>query len=1055
MSLPPSHNLGSLLFFCLYATAVATAPARPTLLQHLTYVPSVCKTSAQAFWTFPPPFVHGVGLGMRWARVYVNAAGYMCGRPKDGRMTSEGEYDENNKRGVRARSPRFSTSCGRPQARQRRFDIRDVMSSRCIDCAGDFCELATRYALSNVAWDTACDRLDILLAYMSYFFSSWTVGSRHGTTPTPTESVDVPTRFGASRTAPVQSPLAVLCPIPTPLGPTSSPPQRILSGSAFRLFRGTKEAIIGKTMTVSFAFLEDSDADDEDLFSFGVGWFTVHLRSSSLIEFGANDDTDFRLLDEIRDLLQIWAEWNTFEGLVNYHSVVDTLLGILNDRRWDLHGGSHTISTEIFNKLSRDVDILHEQFISILLNSFGDFLACHGELAQKLLNLLQDLLDLFPESTTRPLMSKALLYLWLEKRPMAAGAFGDICKGLVRDQTVCVKIMRLFIDTDWQTAEQQLGREAIIWRQLSHPNLLPFFGLYSLDERLCLVSPWMSSGNICEFLKSAAPYTDRVSLMLDVALGLEYLHRNGVVHGNLKGSNVLITPSRRACLADFGLSSIRTISDATTVRVTNSDEITRGGSVRYQAPELNSMSTDTTPDHFGSDVYAFACTCYEILTGKAPFYEMRNDIAVIMSVLSGKRPSLPNTILPNDSLWLLLQDCWAQNSANRPSLTQVIQRLLSPAIGARETRSSTDWDDTFSAKFRRSLQDFPLLPSVIEIKRRLFCDENPTQMVQTTILDSIEKESINRLNIPRNFIDYAFSLPLRLSHRQVDDIRSLLELWVGFDELECIAGFHSVDSAPSGKAIAERISSELSQDVEVLFGQLAHILRNPEVYKELLACRGDLAQQLLDILQDLLDLFPESEERPSVSKALLRLSRASELHPVCFTLNELQTVGESQVAGGTFGDIWKGLVRHQIVSVKIMRLFNEIDVKHAVQNFGREAVIWRQLSHPNVLPFFGLYYLDHRLCLISPWMPSGNIMGFLKTAPADTDRPSLMLDVALGLEYLHRNSVVHGDLKGPNVLVTPSGRACLTDFGLSSIVDAMTVRFTHSTASVQGEPFWI
>ncbi|KAJ7914571.1 hypothetical protein B0H13DRAFT_2002057 [Mycena leptocephala] len=221
---------------------------------------------------------------MRWARVYVNAAGYMCGRPKDGRMTSEGEYDENNKRGVRARSPRFSTSCGRPQARQRRFHIRDVTSSRCIDCAGDFCELATRHALSNVARDTACVHptpiagsaqclicskrigLDILLAYISYFLSSWTVGSRHSTTPTPTESVDVPTRFGASRTAPVQSPLTVLCPIPTPLGPTSSPPQRILSGSAFRLFRGTKEAIIGKSPFGSSTslYLSDHHVQDND-----------------------------------------------------------------------------------------------------------------------------------------------------------------------------------------------------------------------------------------------------------------------------------------------------------------------------------------------------------------------------------------------------------------------------------------------------------------------------------------------------------------------------------------------------------------------------------------------------------------------------------------------------------------------------------------------------------------------------------------------------------------------------------------------------------------------
>ncbi|KAJ7907807.1 hypothetical protein B0H13DRAFT_1618125, partial [Mycena leptocephala] len=43
-------------------------------------------------------------------------------------------------------------------------------------------------------------------------------------------------------------------------------------------------------------------------------------------------------------------------------------------------------------------------------------------------------------------------------------------------------------------------REALIWCQLSHLNLLPFFGLYCLQNRLCLVSPWMENGNLYSFL---------------------------------------------------------------------------------------------------------------------------------------------------------------------------------------------------------------------------------------------------------------------------------------------------------------------------------------------------------------------------------------------------------------------------------------------------------------------------------------------------------------------------------------------------------------------------
>lgn len=62
----------------------------------------------------------------------------------------------------------------------------------------------------------------------------------------------------------------------------------------------------------------------------------------------------------------------------------------------------------------------------------------------------------------------------------------------------------------------------------------------------------------------------------------------------------------------------------------------------------------------------------------------------------------------------------------------------------------------------------------------------------------------------------------------------------------------------------------------------------------------------------------------------------------------------------------------------------------AFQEFGREALIWRQLSHPNLLPFYGLYYLDSRLCLVSPWMENGHLLEFLRNAPLDTNRLSLV-----------------------------------------------------------------
>lgn len=91
-----------------------------------------------------------------------------------------------------------------------------------------------------------------------------------------------------------------------------------------------------------------------------------------------------------------------------------------------------------------------------------------------------------------------------------------------------------------------------------------------------------------------------------------------------------------------------------------------------------------------------------------------------MEVLKGVRPSRPGTISPDDGLWLLLEDCWSQEPTNRPGATQIIERLRAPPIAAKETQSSADWDEKSSAKFRRSLRERSILPSVAGVERMIF-----------------------------------------------------------------------------------------------------------------------------------------------------------------------------------------------------------------------------------------------------------------------------------------------------------------------------------------------
>ncbi|KAF7354936.1 Protein kinase domain-containing protein [Mycena sanguinolenta] len=448
-------------------------------------------------------------------------------------------------------------------------------------------------------------------------------------------------------------------------------------------------------------------------------------------------------LNKIVKLSKQWAKWDVLTSLANYRFVVQILFGYLTESS----NLAHDSAVDISNRLSADVSCVLRQMNSILSDraTYKHFLCCRGAAAQQLLDLLQDLLDSSHELTSRALFSKALLRLSgkCELHPtcfiitgaermgqqVAGGGFGDIRKGSVGGQTVAVKSMRQFKDDDVKVSMKKLGREALIWRQLSHPNLLPFFGLYMLDNRLCLISPWMDNGDLKDFLKNAPADIDHISLMVDVARGLDYLHSQDVVHGDLKPVNILVTPSGKACISDFGLS---TIVDALSLKMSFSSRSGRAGTIRYQAPELLKNESST---HFGSDIYAFACVGYEILTGKVPFYEVANEAAVICKVVIDEaRPSGLEMIFP-DHLRLLLEGCWHRKAETRPTSTDILRRLLSQPMGD-EIRGShpADWDYTYSARFRRSIQEWPLFPSIAEVEQRLLVntgEEETTKIIET------------------------------------------------------------------------------------------------------------------------------------------------------------------------------------------------------------------------------------------------------------------------------------------------------------------------------------
>ncbi|KAF9254437.1 kinase-like protein [Marasmius fiardii PR-910] len=344
-----------------------------------------------------------------------------------------------------------------------------------------------------------------------------------------------------------------------------------------------------------------------------------------------------------------------------------------------------------------------------LLGSQGDFAQEWLDLFQLLaeypkitINLQSSIFKLMIRLSRNSGLHPQCLTIWgvekLGDDPVGGGAFGDVWQGRIGQQLVCLKVVRAFRRSDIQLILKDYMQEAIIWRQLDHPNVLPFMGIYYLDKeqkRLCLVSPWMERGNLIDFMSTSPDLVDHDLLAYDVACGLSYLHAKKIVHGDLKGVNILITPELRACLGDFGLSRV----SATQVLVTETSR--SKGTMRWLSPELMRPGPSCVPSR-ESDVYAYACVCYEIFTGRVPFYELV-EAAIVFAVLMDKQhPTRPEDCTKlRGSMWDVMTSCWDETPSSRPAIADVLtrihemnaDRILEPASSWNNPVFTRVWND--------------------------------------------------------------------------------------------------------------------------------------------------------------------------------------------------------------------------------------------------------------------------------------------------------------------------------------------------------------------------
>ncbi|KZV79317.1 kinase-like protein, partial [Exidia glandulosa HHB12029] len=228
----------------------------------------------------------------------------------------------------------------------------------------------------------------------------------------------------------------------------------------------------------------------------------------------------------------------------------------------------------------------------------------------------------------------------------------------------------------------RLQREIRVWQHLDHPNVLPLYGVYfgtGFGELPALVSPWCKNGDICTFLRGRKGESAILSLKLRQILeGLKYLHEcePEVIHGDLKGANILISDTYDVQLCDFGFASMHADEEGSL----NFQSSSTKGTWRWMAPEL--LANDDARHTTASDMWAFGCVVVEVLSGKVPYHDKRTDQMVIIAIAHGETPFRPATFIGEPwevaleaKVWELALDCWASEPDDRPPVKPVLRRL--------------------------------------------------------------------------------------------------------------------------------------------------------------------------------------------------------------------------------------------------------------------------------------------------------------------------------------------------------------------------------------------